>query len=100
MTSPGAKYFLRKDMQNLLRRRWDPITPEKEHEGTPYCHKPCYATLFGPKACEHSHSPDTGPDRYTKDLKLEVVMRLEATMNQARAKGAPISRGKIGEKVQ
>ncbi|XP_048844016.1 cysteine-rich protein 2-like isoform X2 [Brienomyrus brachyistius] len=20
-----------------------------EHNGTPYCHKPCYATLFGPK---------------------------------------------------
>ncbi|XP_042359233.1 cysteine-rich protein 2-like isoform X1 [Plectropomus leopardus] len=20
-----------------------------EHDGTPYCHKPCYATLFGPK---------------------------------------------------
>uniref|UniRef100_A0A672F6X9 LIM zinc-binding domain-containing protein n=1 Tax=Salarias fasciatus TaxID=181472 RepID=A0A672F6X9_SALFA len=20
-----------------------------EHDGTPYCHKPCYAALFGPK---------------------------------------------------
>lgn len=27
------------------------LTPggHAEHDGTPYCHKPCYATLFGPK---------------------------------------------------
>jgi len=26
------------------------LTPgsHAEHEGKPYCHKPCYATLFGP----------------------------------------------------
>lgn len=21
----------------------------QQHDGLPYCHKPCYATLFGPK---------------------------------------------------
>ncbi|XP_059213180.1 cysteine-rich protein 2-like isoform X2 [Centropristis striata] len=25
-----------------------------EHDGTPYCHKPCYAALFGPKAASFS----------------------------------------------
>lgn len=24
-----------------------------QHDGTPYCHKPCYAALFGPKGEEH-----------------------------------------------
>uniref|UniRef100_A0A8C0BU91 LIM zinc-binding domain-containing protein n=1 Tax=Buteo japonicus TaxID=224669 RepID=A0A8C0BU91_9AVES len=28
------------------------LTPggHAEHDGKPFCHKPCYATLFGPKA--------------------------------------------------
>uniref|UniRef100_A0A3B3QHM4 Cysteine rich protein 3 n=1 Tax=Paramormyrops kingsleyae TaxID=1676925 RepID=A0A3B3QHM4_9TELE len=25
-----------------------------EHDGMPYCHKPCYATLFGPKGKTHN----------------------------------------------
>ncbi|NWQ82006.1 CRIP2 protein, partial [Columbina picui] len=27
------------------------LTPggHAEHDGKPFCHKPCYATLFGPK---------------------------------------------------
>ncbi|MBN3312829.1 CRIP3 protein, partial [Atractosteus spatula] len=25
------------------------VTSDPQHDGMPYCHKPCYATLFGPK---------------------------------------------------
>uniref|UniRef100_A0A671MSW3 Cysteine-rich protein 2-like n=1 Tax=Sinocyclocheilus anshuiensis TaxID=1608454 RepID=A0A671MSW3_9TELE len=27
-----------------------------EHDGLPYCHKPCYGTLFGPKVATRKHT--------------------------------------------
>lgn len=42
------------------------LTPggHAEHDGKPFCHKPCYATLFGPKGEPGSQlglSPRTAP---------------------------------------
>uniref|UniRef100_A0A8C9G5Y3 LIM zinc-binding domain-containing protein n=1 Tax=Pavo cristatus TaxID=9049 RepID=A0A8C9G5Y3_PAVCR len=44
------------------------LTPggHAEHDGKPFCHKPCYATLFGPKGtsgrCLYPAAPIPTPD--------------------------------------
>ncbi|NXD02754.1 CRIP2 protein, partial [Certhia familiaris] len=40
------------------------LTPggHAEHDGQPYCHKPCYGILFGPKGeCWGAHGVGTWP---------------------------------------
>lgn len=31
----------------------DGVSVSRQHDGRPYCHKPCYAALFGPKGKIH-----------------------------------------------
>ncbi|KAG9337799.1 hypothetical protein JZ751_027601 [Albula glossodonta] len=49
-----ASVPLKRPVAHRLKRFWSPpqeFIPQFlcTHDGTPYCHKPCYATLFGPK---------------------------------------------------
>uniref|UniRef100_A0A8C9G5U6 LIM zinc-binding domain-containing protein n=2 Tax=Neognathae TaxID=8825 RepID=A0A8C9G5U6_PAVCR len=66
------------------------LTPggHAEHDGKPFCHKPCYATLFGPKGtsgrCLYPAAPiPTAPNA---SQELEVLLS-HVWKSQPRAKG-------------
>lgn len=41
-----------------------------EHDGTPYCHKPCYAALFGPRMMGYGYA---SPANFKKSAGLENI---------------------------